>query len=121
MDQFLSNLQGETKEHFEGLLKQYLETRTLLEKKEEYEREYVDEISTLNVALEEEHDLRVSLEENLDSIEESQNETMSKLIEDPDHAIDKYKLAKKKKVEFGVVHDKLTKDLEKLTKAHKLL
>ena len=52
MDRFLANLQGETKEHFEGLLKQYLETHTLLEKKQEDEREYADEISTLNVALE---------------------------------------------------------------------
>ena len=30
-------------------------------------------------------------------------------------------MIKKKKVEFGVGHDKLTEDLEKLTKAHKVL
>ena len=30
-------------------------------------------------------------------------------------------MAKNKKVEFGVGHDKLTEDLEKLTKAHKVL
>ena len=65
MDCFMSNFQGETKVHFQGLLKQYLETHTLLEKKEEDEREYADEISSLNVALEEEHELRVSLEGKL--------------------------------------------------------
>ena len=79
MDRFMANLQGETKEHFEGLLKQYLETHTLLEKKQEDEREYADEIASLNVALEEEHEVRVSLEEKLDSIEESNNKIISKL------------------------------------------
>ena len=79
-------------------MKQYLETHTLLEKKQEYEREYTDEISSLNVALEEEHELRVSLEEKLESIEASQNEKVSKLIKQREHAKAKYKLAKKKKV-----------------------
>ena len=60
LTRFMANLKGETKMHFEGLLKQYLETNALLEKKEEDEREYADEISSLNVALEEEHELRVS-------------------------------------------------------------
>ena len=76
---------------------QYLETHTLLEKKQEDEREYADEISTLNVALEEEHGLRVSLEEKLDFIEKSHNEIISKLIKERDNARVKYKLAKKKK------------------------
>ena len=60
------------------------------------------------MALEEEHELRVSLEEKLESIEKSQNEKVSKLIKERDHAKAKYKLAKKKNVEFGVGHDKLT-------------
>ena len=91
----MANLKGETKMHFEGLLKQYLETHALLEKKEEDEREYVDEISTLNVALEEEHELRVSLEGKLESSELSQNEIIPKLTKERDHARAKYKLAKK--------------------------
>ena len=45
----------------------------------------------------------------------------SKLIKEHDHDIAKYKLAKKKKFEFGVGHDKLTEELEKLTKTHKVL
>ena len=57
----------------------------------------------------------------LESIEESHNEIISKLIKERDHAIAKYKLAKKKKVEFGIGHAKLTEDLENLTKAHKAL
>ena len=59
--------------------------------------------------------LRVSLEEKLESIEESHNEIICKLIKEHDHAIAKYKLAKKKTVEFGVGHARLTEYLEKLT------
>ena len=65
--------------------------------------------------------LRVSLEEKLESIEESHNEIISKLIKERDHARAKYKMAKKKKAEFGVGHARLTEDLEKLTIAHKAL
>ena len=50
-----------------------------------------------------------------------QNEVTYKLTKERDHARAKHKLAKKKIVEFGVGHDKLTEDLEKLTKAHKAL
>ena len=46
---------------------------------------------------------------------------MSKLIKERDHAIAKVKVLKKEKVEFGVVHAKLSVDLEKLDKAHKAL
>ena len=49
---FMTNLKGESKMYFESLLKQYLETHDLLEKKEKIEREYLDETSSLNVALE---------------------------------------------------------------------
>ena len=58
--------------HFEGLLKQYLETNILLEKKEENERVYADKISSLNVALEEEHELMLSLGKKIESHELSQ-------------------------------------------------
>ena len=89
--------------HFEGLLKQYLETHALLEKKKENEREYADEIAALNVALEEEHELRVSLEGKLNSSELAQNEITSKLTKECDHARAKYKMVKQKKVKFGTV------------------
>ena len=71
-------------------------------KKQEVEREDANEIASLNVTLEEEHELRVSLEEKLNSIEESHNEIISKLIKESGNSTAKYKLAKKKKVEFGV-------------------
>src|SRR5664279_4335642 len=102
-----------------GLTIKALETS--LERKGDIEREDAIEIASLTVTLEEEQELRVSLEEKLESIEESQNEIISKLIKERDHAIAKCKLAKKKKVEFDVGHAKLTEDLEKLTKAHKAL
>ena len=47
----MAKLKGETKMHFENLLGQYLETNSLLEKEEENERDYADEIASLNVAL----------------------------------------------------------------------
>jgi hypothetical protein len=117
----MANLKGESKVHFEGLLAKYVETNLLLEKKEENERVYANEISSLNFALEEEHELRLTLEKNIESHEISQNEVTSKLTKERDHARAKYKLSKKKKVEFGVGHDKLTEDIEKLIKAHKAL
>ena len=89
--------------------------------KEEDERVYADEISSLNEALEEEHELRISLEKNIESHELSLNEVTSKLTKERDNSRAKYKLAKKKIVEFGVGNHKLSKDLEKLTKAHKAL
>src|SRR5664279_1510226 len=106
-DLFMSNLRGESKMHFETLLSQYGEAQQLLESKGEIEREDAIEIASLTVTLEEEQELRVSLEEKLESIEESYNETISKLIKERDRAIAKCKLAKKKKVEFGVDHAKL--------------
>src|SRR5664279_3009220 len=113
-DLFMSNLRGESKMHFETLLSQYGEAQHLLERKGEIEREDAIEIASLTVTLEEEQELRVSLEEKLESIEESYNETISKLIKERDRAIAKCKLAKKKKGEFGVDHAKLTKSHEQL-------
>ena len=75
----------------------------------------------MNNALEEEQETRVSLEEKLETIEESHNELNSKLIKERECALAKYKKLKKEKVEFGVGHDKLNEELEKLDKAHKAL
>ena len=97
LDLFMANLQGEGKIHFEALMSQYGESQELLEKKHGSEREDALEIASLTVTLEEEQMLRVSLEEKLESIEESHNEIISELIKERDHARAKYKLAKKKK------------------------
>ena len=85
------------------------------------EREYANDIAVLTVALDEEHELRVSLKEKLENLDESQNTIFSKIIKERDHAIAKYKLYKKERFESGVGHDRLTEELEKLTKAHKAL
>ena len=83
-----------------------IESPKIIEKKGDMEREYVDKIGSLNVALDEEHELRESLEEKFECIDE----IISKLVKERDHAIAKYKLAKKKMVEFGVGHTRLTED-----------
>ena len=85
---------------------------TSLDKCHSLELEYVDEIEELKGALEEEQETRVSLEEKLESIEESHNEIISKLIKERDHVIAKNKVLKKEKVEFGVGHAKLIEDIE---------
>ena len=53
LDLFMSNLQGESKIHFEALMSQYGESQELLEKKFESEREDALEIASLAVTLEE--------------------------------------------------------------------
>jgi DNA repair exonuclease SbcCD ATPase subunit len=121
LDYFLSNVQGESKKHFEAILRQLAEANARLEEKGRIEREDAIEIASLNNALEEEQETRVSLEETLETIEESHNELNSQLIKERDRAIAKYKKLKREKVEFGVGHDKLNEELEKLDKAHKAL
>ena len=78
-------------------------------------------MASLNNVLEEAQETRVSLEETLETIEESHNELNSKLIKERDRALAKYKRLKKEKVEFGIGHAKLNEDLERLDKAHKAL
>ena len=120
-DHFITNMQGETKKHVEALMSQYGEAQEMLEIKGKIEREDAMEIASLKDNLEEEHELRVSLEEQLESIEESNDLIVAKLIKERDHAIAKYKACKKEKVELGVGHSRLTEELEKLSKAHKAL
>ena len=120
-DRFMTNLQGEAKERFEAIMSDHGRIQEELDEKERLEREYANDIGSLTLALEEERELRVSLEEKLENLDESQNAIFSQIIKERDHAIAKYKLFKKEKVEFGVVHDKLVKELEEVTKAHKAL
>jgi hypothetical protein len=94
---------------------------TQFDEKCKIEREDAMEKASLENALEEEHELRVSLEEKLDNIEESQNDILSKIIKERDHAIAKYNVLEKQKVVFGVGHNRLADELGSLTKAHKAL
>ena len=121
LNDYLTNLQGVGKVHFNNLARQLSQALADFDEKCKIEREDAIEIASLKNELEEEHELRVSLEEKLESLEETHNESMSKLIKNHDHAIAKYKVLKKEKVEFGVVHAQLSVDFENLNKAHKAL
>ena len=87
LDEFISNLQGEAKKHVQTLFDRLAHANDLLDLKERFERENADEIGALSQALEEEQELREALEEKLFSIEETQNETLSNLTKERDHAI----------------------------------
>ena len=121
LDFLMTNLQGESKIRLEILMSQYGIAQDLLKEKGRLEREYANEIASLTEAIEEEHELRVSLEEKLENLDESQNETLSKIIKERDHAIAKYNVLEKQKVVFGVGHNRLADELGSLTKAHKAL
>ena len=92
-----------------------------LEEKGKIERDDAMEKATLEDALEEEQETRASLEEKLENIEESHDAIIAKLIEERDHAISKYKMLKKEKVEFGVGNARLIEDIERRDKAQKAL
>src|SRR3954470_4135577 len=79
------------------------------------------ELEALNNALEEEQENRMSLELKLEGLDEASDIIVNRLIKERDHAIAKYKRAKKDKIEFGVVHEKLAEDFSLLNKAHKAL
>jgi chromosome segregation ATPase len=121
LDEFISNMKGEAKKHVQTLVDELAHANDLLDLKERFERENGDEIGALSQALKEEQELREALEEKLSSIEEIHNETLSNLTKERDHAIALSNVLKKEKVEFGVGHAKLTKELEKLEKSHKAL
>ena len=69
-DSFLSKLKGETKKHFEVLLEQLGEAHAHIETLDDsiiemqgHSRDYADEIAELSHSFDEEHALRVSIEE----------------------------------------------------------
>ena len=121
MDVFLTNMQGETKKHVEALMAQLGEAQDLLEEKERLEREAADEIASLTQAHEEEHNLRVTLEESVLNLEVSNNLNISKLTKERDHALALVNVLKKEKLSLEVGHAKLLKDSAILDEAHKAL
>ena len=56
-----------------------------MKRRKKDERVYANEISSLNEALEEENELRLSLEKNIESHELSLNEVTSKLTKERDN------------------------------------
>ena len=116
----LSKLKGKSKKHFVALLEQLGEANDMIEaheetisKMEEHSRDYVDEISDLSNALEEERGHRLTLEE-------SHNDDHAKLKKDLDHAIVVSRVANSEKVKLGVDLSRLKEEfdiLERLTKS----
>jgi myosin heavy subunit len=119
-DDFISNLQGNTKKHVSSLMVRMAQLNDTLEKKCQIEREDSLEIHALKNALEECQETIASLEEKLESLEEPQDK-LNKLTKARDLARAKSKVLSKEKAKFGVDHEKLVKDLDELDKAHKAL
>ena len=79
------------------------------------------EVEALNNAPKEEQETRMSLELKLEGLDGANDIIVNRLVKERDHAIAKYKKAKKDKIEFGVVHEELAEDFRMLDKAHKAL
>jgi hypothetical protein len=120
-DEFIANMKGPTKVYFETLMCQIGDAHDTIKKNEELERLAADDIGSLSIELEEEQNLRVSLEEKLLGLKESHNLILSKLTKERDHALAMVKLLKKEKVEFDVGHNDFHEKFEKLEEAHKAL
>ncbi|KAK1665410.1 hypothetical protein QYE76_053569 [Lolium multiflorum] len=99
-DEFILNLQGDTKRHVSNLMIRLAQLDDTLDKKCQMEREDSLEIHALKNALEEGQETIASLEERLEILEEPQDE-INKLTKDRDLA--------------------RAKDLDELDKAHKAL
>ncbi|KAK1683930.1 hypothetical protein QYE76_044778 [Lolium multiflorum] len=119
-DDFILNLQGNTKKHVSNLMARIAQQNHTLEKKGQIEREDSLEIHALKNALEESQETIASLEERLENLEEPQDK-INKLTKARDLARAKTKVLKKEKAQFDVDHEKLVKDLDELDKAHKAL
>jgi myosin heavy subunit len=119
-DEFILNLQGDTRKHVSNLMVRIAQLSDTLEKKCQIEREDSLEIHALKNALEESQETIASLEERLETLEEPQDK-INKLTKARDLARAKTKVHIKEKAKFGVDHEKLVKDLDELDKAHKAL
>ncbi|KAK1679577.1 hypothetical protein QYE76_040425 [Lolium multiflorum] len=87
LDSFLTNMQGDTKTHVGALLSQLGATQDLIKEKERLEREAANEIASLKEELEDEQNLRMSLEASVIVLEDSNKAIVSQLIKDRDHAL----------------------------------
>ena len=88
-----------------------------LEEKGKIERDDAMEKASLEDALEEEQETRASLEEKLDSIEESHNEIIAKIIKERDHAHAKYKVTKKENARLNEELAKLSSSIPNVNDA----
>ena len=118
---FMGKLKGKSKKHFVALLEQLGEANDMIEAHEEtiskmegHSRDYADEISDLNNALEEERVHRLTFEE-------SYNDDHAKLKKDLDHALVVSRVLTSEKAKLGVDHARLKEEFDILDKAHKVL
>ena len=122
-DFFMTNLQGDYKKHFGALMDQLAMANDSIEKMGQIERDDANEIASLNNALEEEQETRAALEEQLESIEESQNEVNSQIIKERDLVIAKFKKLKKKRSSLRLFMQNLMRilrGLKRLTRPWKV-
>jgi hypothetical protein len=82
----------------------------LLEEKERLEREAANEIASLTQALEEEQNLRMSLEASVINLEVSNNAILSQLTKDRDNALALVGVLKKEKLSLDDDHNKLLRN-----------
>ncbi|KAK1667829.1 hypothetical protein QYE76_055988 [Lolium multiflorum] len=87
LDAFLTNMQGDTKTHVGALLSQLGAAQDLIEEKERLEREVANEIASLKEELEDEQNLRMSLEASVIVLEDTNKAIVSQLIKDRDHTL----------------------------------
>ena len=70
LDSFLTNMQGDTKTHVGALLAQLGAAQDLIEKREKLEREAAFELANLKEELDDERNLRMSLEASVIVLED---------------------------------------------------
>jgi hypothetical protein len=87
LDSFLTNMQGDTKTHVGALLSQLGAAQDLIEEKERLEREAANEIASLKEGLDDELNLRMSLEASVIVLEDTNKAIVSQLIKDRDHTL----------------------------------
>ncbi|KAK1608662.1 hypothetical protein QYE76_032335 [Lolium multiflorum] len=133
LDSFLTNMQGDTKTHVGALLSQLGVAQDLIEEKERLEREAANEIASLKEELEDEQNLRMSLEASVIVLEDSNKAIVSQLIKDRDHALGLMGELKKKMLSLEeankekdnedpkACHDELVDEVTSLRKHNALL
>ncbi|KAK1609416.1 hypothetical protein QYE76_033089 [Lolium multiflorum] len=87
LDSFLTNMKGDTKTHVGALLAQLGAAHDLIEERERLEREAANEIASLKEELEDERNLRMSLEASVIVLEDSNKAIVSQLTKDRDHTL----------------------------------
>ncbi|KAK1643686.1 hypothetical protein QYE76_061491 [Lolium multiflorum] len=96
LDSFLTNMQGDTKTHVGALLSQLGAAQDLIEEKERLEREAANEIASLKEELDDERNLRMSLEASVIVLEDTNEAIVSRLTKDRYHALELIGELKKK-------------------------